>query len=203
MPNAIRLSAILISALLLAAPAMAERGKSFNEPGPYASVGFGAAFDFLEDIIEEEFPIADIETGWSANARVGYRTFSWLSFELLYEGMYALDFTLDGAHVGRTTTHGLYGAFKLVAPIWRFQPYFSFGLGAQFGKWEGAVGILDASRWDFAIRPAIGLDVALTENWALFTELGLPVRFADWGDIPSEITDNVTLSVGGGIQYRF
>lgn len=196
----------VVGVFLISAPAMAEKSskKNFNQPGPYVAVGFGGAFDFLEDIIEENFPIADIKSGWSANVRGGYRVASWFAVEVMYEGMYGLDFELEGlGTLASFDMHGLYVSPKLIAPLGRFQPYFLFGLGTQYSKVGGLASGLSAGRWDFTIRPALGLDVAVTENWAVFAELGLPIRFATWRDIPSEITDNVSLTVGAGVQYRF
>jgi opacity protein-like surface antigen len=206
---------VVFGAFLISAPAMAEKSskKNFNQPGPYVAVGFGAAFDFLEDIIEENFPIADIESGWSANVRGGYRVASWFAVEVMYEGMYGLDVDIAVEDVpgipgtvrerAELDYHGLYVSPKLIVPLGRFQPYFLFGLGTQYAKWKGSLGILDVGRWDFAIRPALGLDVAATENVAVFVEIGVPIRFATWRDIPSEVTDNVSLTVGAGVQYRF
>jgi hypothetical protein len=200
----------VLGAFLISSPVMAEKSswKKFNQPGPYVAVGFGGAFDFLEDIIEEEWPSElpglDIESGWSANVRAGYRVASWIGFEAMYEGMYDLDMVVTGVGTAYSfESHSFFGNLKLIIPLWRVQPYFLFGLGAQYGKIEGPVGILATKRWDFVIRPAFGLDVSVTENWVLFAELGLPVRFADWTDIPSQLTDNVSLTAGGGLQYRF
>lgn len=53
------------------------------------------------------------------------------------------------------------------------------------------------------LRTAIGLDGYITENWLLNLELAPSIRFADYSNIPSETTDNVTLTVGVGVQYRF
>jgi hypothetical protein len=53
------------------------------------------------------------------------------------------------------------------------------------------------------IRLALGLDLYLTEHWLLNSELAPSVRLTDWGDIPSELTDNVTLTLSFGAQYRF
>ena len=204
--RSVLVAVVVLGAFVISAPVMAEKSskKNFNQPGPYVAVGFGASFDFLEDLIEEQFPgVVDIESGWSANVRGGYRVASWFAVEVMYEGMYGLDMTLVGQPAVSTDYHGFFVSGKLIAPIGRFQPYFLFGLGTQYAKWEGTIGILDAGRWDFAIRPALGIDIAATENVALFVELGLPIRFADWSDIVSEVTDNVSMTVGGGIQYRF
>ena len=200
------LGAFLISSAVMAEKSSSEKSswKKFNQPGPYVAVGFGGAFDFLEDVIQDEFPILDIESGWSANVRAGYRVASWIGFEAMYEGMYDLDMVVTGVGTAYSfETHSFFGNLKLIIPLWRVQPYFLFGLGAQYAKIEGPLGILETKRWDFVIRPALGLDVSVTEKWVLFAELGLPVRFADWTDIPSQLTDNVSMTVGGGVQYRF
>ena len=38
---------------------------------------------------------------------------------------------------------------------------------------------------------------------ALEQEIGIPVSIADYSQIPKEYTDNWTITVGAGIQYRF
>jgi len=62
---------------------------------------------------------------------------------------------------------------------------------------------LDTSRWDLVLRICLGLDAYLTEHWLVNVELAPSIRFTDYGDIPSQSTDNASLTLSGGIQYRF
>ena len=72
-----------------------------------------------------------------------------------------------------------------------------------FSQQRGASRLLLTSRWDFTLRVGVGLDAYITENWLINVELAPSIRFADYRDIPRETTDNVTLTVSGGIPYRF
>ena len=56
---------------------------------------------------------------------------------------------------------------------------------------------------DFSFRLGVGLDFYLTEHLLINGEIGIPVRAKDWANFGSAITDNVGLTYGGGIQYRF
>jgi len=192
------------SFLLLSAPSLAEKGPDYGRRGWYAGVGAGAAIDFLEEWIEEAIPLADIKSTGSFNARGGYRVWSWFALEAMYEGTYRSNIEILDIEVAEFSTHSLLGNLKLLVPIKRFHPYFMLGLGAQYGSWDGlGIGFSDTNRWDMVVRPAVGLDVYLTENWLVDLELGIPVRIADWTNIPSQITDNVTITIGVGAQYRF
>jgi hypothetical protein len=113
--------------------------------------------------------------------------------------------TLTGSEIANTNFHSLLANLKFILPIKRFQPYIAIGGGAQHGEVAGR-GVLagpKVSGWDPVIRLALGLDLYLTEHWLLNSELAPSVRLTDWGDIPSELTDNVTLTLSFGAQYRF
>ena len=62
---------------------------------------------------------------------------------------------------------------------------------------------LDLRRWDFTLRFAFGIDAYITENWLVNLELAPSMRFADYGKIVSKTTDNVLLTIGAGVQYRW
>ena len=115
-----------------------------------------------------------------------------------------------GVEVGETTLHSLVANLKFIAPIWRTHPYVAIGAGAQQGTFDGTGNVgpidlddFDTSRWDVTIRIGVGLDAYITENWLVNVEVAPSIRFADYSNIPRETTDNVTLTVSGGIQYRF
>jgi opacity protein-like surface antigen len=200
---------VLVLVMSFASSASAEKKNLFgttdwSRPGWYVGGGFGAGWDFLEDLVEENFPEVEIGTGWSANARAGYRVNSWFATEVLYEGVYDLDLKVDEVKIGASTDlHSIMANFKFILPTWRMHPYLGLGFGAQYGKFDSNLNILDIERWDFVFRPALGLDSYVTENWLINLELAPSIRFADYGDIPSELTDNVTLTFSAGIQYRF
>ena len=185
----------------------------YGRPGWYAGFGFGAASNFFKDEIEElpGIPgVVEVKTGWSANVRGGYRLTSWFALEAMYEGGYDLNVAALGRDVLQLQWHSFLGNFKLIAPIWRLQPYVMLGLGGQYHiakigpTFQGPpINANSVKRWDFVIRPAVGIDMYITENWVLDVEIGIPISLADYSQIPKEYTDNWTITVGAGIQYRF
>jgi len=196
-----------IAMLLMAGASWAEDPKpDFGRSGWYVGVGGGAAFDFLEKAIEDfTFGIVDISAAGSFNIRGGYRVTSWFAFEPMYEGSYGFETEILGVKVAEFSTHSFVGNFKFIVPTWRVQPYLMVGPGAQYGSFDGkgALNFLDTTRWDFMLRTAIGIDGYVTENWLVNLEVAPSIRFADYSRIPSETTDNVSLTVGLGVQYRF
>jgi opacity protein-like surface antigen len=196
-------------ALLTAGPAWADDSDpDFGRPGWYVGVGGGVGFDFLEDAVDDfTNGTVDIDPGGSFNARGGYRLASWFALEGMYEGVYEQQVQVAGNNAADMTYHSFLANFKFIAPIWRTHPYIMVGPGIQYGEFDTHASLdglgLNTTRWDFVLRTAIGLDGYITENWLLNLELAPSIRFADYSNIPSETTDNVTLTVGVGVQYRF
>lgn len=122
----------------------------------------------------------------------------------MYEGVYGTEVQVLGMGAADLTTHSLTGNLKLILPTWRVQPYIMLAPGAQYGNFngKGPLDFLDTARWDFMLRTAIGIDTYITENWLVNLELAPSIRFADYVR-PSETTDNVTLTLGLGVQYRW
>ena len=222
-----RIALALIASLVFAAPAVAG---DWGRSGWYVGAGGGVGWDFLEDLVEDRVnelcgdKCIDLNTGGTFNFRGGYRLTSWFAVEGMYEGVYGIsaktakDLICDdvcnppiaidkGAKFTDLTLHNFLANAKFILPIKRFQPYFLLGLGAQYHTaklFPDALGdLLETSRTDLVIRPGVGLDFALTESWMLNSELGIPVSFRDYGDIPSATTDNVSLTLSFGLAYRF
>jgi hypothetical protein len=197
---------IPIAALLMASTSWAEDPKAdYGRRGWYGGVGGGAGIDFLTDAVQDETGgTVDLSVGSSFNARGGYRVASWFAFEAMYEGVYGTTVEVSGVDAADQDTHSIVGNFKFILPTWRVQPYFMLGPGAQYGKFngKGPFDPLDTERWDFVLRTAIGIDMYITEHWLIDLELAPSVRFADYTDVPSQLTDNVTLTFGLGVQYR-
>ena len=109
-----------------------------------------------------------------------------------------------GISAANLTTHSLTGNLKLILPTWRVHPYIMLAPGVQYGNFDGKGPYdgLDTARWDFMLRTAIGIDTYITENWLVNLEVAPSIRFADYIN-PSETTDNVTLTFGLGVQYRW
>jgi hypothetical protein len=200
---ATRIILLALCAALLATPSAADE---FDRPGWYAGVGGGVASNFLSEFVDDRTNgRVELPPTGSANVRGGYRLLSWLAFEALYEGAYNYDVVVAGTTVSSLSTHGLMANTKLIVPTWRLQPYLGLGVGAQYGNFDGVGPLvqLDTARWDLVLRIGLGLDSYLSEHWVVNLELAPSIRFADYGDIPSQSTDNVSLTFSGGIQYRF
>ena len=202
--------AISVAALLMAGAASGEAPTpDYGRSGWYVGVGGGAGWNFLSDAIQNRTnDLIHIDSGGSVNARGGYRILSWLAIEGMYEGVFGLDIieNITGSTLASFDSHSLLVNLKFIAPIWRVHPYFALGGGAQYGDFDGLGPILDpldTERWDPVIRFGFGVDGYVTENWVLNLEIAPGIRFADYGNIPSQTTDNVTLTFSGGVQYRF
>jgi hypothetical protein len=91
---------------------------------------------------------------------------------------------------------------KILVPSSRFQPYALIGVGAQGLVGSATVGPVTASDdlWGFATRPAVGLDVYLTENLLVNGEVGATIGVFE---SDGAVDDEYYLSFGGGLQYRF
>ena len=198
---------VSIATLLMTGTAWADDSEpDFGRPGWYVGIGGGVGWDFLKDAVDDVTNgVVDITVGGSFNARGGYRLASWFALDVMYEGVYGMDIEVAGITAAEFSTHSFVGNLKLIAPIWRTHPYISVGPGAQYGRFDGkgVFDFLDTFRWDFMLRTAIGIDGYITEHWLINLEVAPSIRFSDYSDIPSETTDNVTLTVGLGIQYRF
>jgi len=195
-----------LAALLVAGTTQADDSSAdYSRSGWYFGAGGGGGSDFLNDSVQDETGgNVDLSVGPSANARVGYRATSWFAFEIMYEGIYDTNVEVVGVDAATQNLHTVAGNFKFLLPTWRFQPYIMAGPGGQYGDFDGK-GIfdgLDTTRWDFVVRTALGLDCYITENWLINFEVAPSVRFADYTDVPSQVTDNVTLTYGLGFQYR-
>jgi opacity protein-like surface antigen len=203
----IRIAVLCTTVALLATTAHAVQPDKpdYGRPGWYAGVGAGAGWDFLEGAISDATRGAvEIGTAGTFNARGGYRVTSWFAIEGMYEGVYDLTGTLDGQlDFAKSSNHSFLANFKLIAPIWRMHPYLAIGPGAQYGQFDDILGALDRDRWDFVLRLGLGLDAYVTENWLVNLEIAPSIRFTDYNNIPSQSTDNVSLTFSGGVQYRF
>ena len=123
----------------------------------------------------------------------------------MYEGVYGTEAEISGTkRAASLSTHSLLGNFKFIAPTWRVHPYFMLGLGAQYGIFNGKGPFdgLDLTRWDLVLRTAFGIDAYITENWLVNLELAPSIRFAEYIRA-TETTDNVMLTLGLGVQYRW
>jgi len=194
---------VLLSVFVIAGTSSAAGPEAdYKRPGWFVGVGGGLAVDFLSEAVEDVTGgVVELTDGGTFNARIGYRLNSWFAVEGMYEGMWGIGTKVLDVKVGESSYNGIFGNLKFILPTWRLHPYFALGFGGQQGEFSSD--FLDVDRWDFAMRFPLGLDGYITENWVLNLELAPTIRFTDWGEIPSEATDNVTLTFSVGVQYRF
>ena len=221
-----RLSIAVLFSLLVASPSLAKGPNSpdYGRSGWYAGMGAGAGWDFIEDWVEDEIDAAcgvddcvDLTSGGTFNIRGGYRVNSWFATEIMYEGVYGITAETGtaltvpptipipkGTKLASFDLHNFLWNIKFIAPIKRVQPYFLLGLGAQYHTFKAkGFGITTTSRTDFVIRPALGLDLYLTENWLFNTELAVGLSLRKYKNIPTATTDNLTMTLSFGATYRF
>jgi len=219
----VALSAGLAPAVYADSDSDAEDDDPFDRPGVYVGIGGAWGKSFTEKFATltgtPEFDdLVDIESTGGLNARVGYRFYSWVAVEGMYEWM--ADFNtvsrvnqpalqlMDGQTVWDLTTHTLTANLKLLVPFWRLQPYVLLGIGAQYRKLDAKVFFVDGdSGWAFAGRPGIGIDWYITENLVMNLEASGVLAPKEVkikvNQIEGVITDNVYMSLGAGLQYRF
>ncbi len=136
-----------LAMVLVAGSAFADNdgGESspFVRPGFYIGASGVHASDIfegeIEDIVEDSFGVpvkVDVEESWGANGRIGYRLGSWFAAEIQYEWIdpFDVDLSVGGLDVRGASleaqTVTLNG--RLIAPIWRTQPYLLIGVGGAF-----------------------------------------------------------------------
>jgi opacity protein-like surface antigen len=223
MPN-LRPIAMLALFLLLPAAALAgdDGKKDFGHSGFYLGVGGAYAFNFFEDMIEDEVEDAgfkiSLKDTWGVNARVGYRVASWFAVEGMYEWMNNFEIEVDdvmdpglddllGAKVDYRT-HTFTVNAKFVIPTWRLQPYLYLGIGGQYydlnasGSFEDVGLDFSEKGWAFAGRPGAGLDAYITEHILVKVEVAGVLATSNPSTIP-DIGDMFYMTVGAGLQYRF
>jgi len=218
----LRVIAILALFLLLPAAALAgDDDKDFSRPGFYLGVGGAYAFNFFEDMIEDEAEDAgfkiSVKDTWGVNARVGYRIASWFAVEGMYEWMDNFKIKVDevtfappGLAGGSVDyrTHTVTVNAKFLIPTWRLHPYLLLGIGGQYYDLDASASFADnsfdfsESGWAFAGRPGVGLDAYITENFLINVELSGVLATSNPSTIP-DIGDMFYMTLGAGLQYRF
>ena len=227
------LLALLALALLPGSARAGDDVDPFDRPGPYVTIGGSYAYNFfdqqIEDFLEDELGeqgSVDIDDSGGLNARLGYRMASWFAAELAYEWIDRYDVEVGGdlgpgggALSGRLYDiegHTLTANARLIAPIWRIQPYLLLGVGVSaYDVDRGPIAnALEAQDDDieiesgrsaaFAGRAGLGLDLHLTQNIVLQAE-GTALFTTQDFETPDEgaIDDLYYLSLSAGLQYRF
>lgn len=217
--KALLISMTLLGCLGPVGAALAEDDDGLFRSGPYFSVGptftTGKVDGMVEDIFEDAFAVpidVDLDDSWGVNARLGYRFAPFFAAEVQYEWVDDFDYDLSslGVDFGGATVGGHTATvnFKVIAPIWRVQPYALVGAGVAFYDFQDRTPLNllggSGSHEAFAGRAGLGIDFHLTDHLVLSTEgsvVGTTRDFEqpDLGDLD----DYYYIAVTAGFQYRF
>jgi opacity protein-like surface antigen len=195
----------------------------FARSGWYLGAGVAAQYYLLTDTVESDTDGAlTVSNTVGFNVRGGYRLFSWLAAELIYERAPGFELetdkqiTLTGAPGSPTVPKGttlieingntVTANAKILLPMWRVQPYLILGIGAS------RVGLAD--RFDLGVdesetatagRMGVGGDIYITKNLLVFLEFSALLTSFDLNDPTdsSSISLLYYLSPQGGLQWRF
>jgi opacity protein-like surface antigen len=180
--------------------------------GLYASDIFE---DEVEDVVEDAFglPVSvDIEESWGANGRLGYRLGDWFAAEIQYEWVDEFDVDLSslGLPIGHASIESqavtLNG--RVIAPIWRTQPYLLVGVGGALYEFEdNTLGNLLGGSDDeagFSGRAAGGVDLHLSEHLVLNAEATVLMTTNDFKAPGIGNLDDLYYVAGTvGLRYQF
>ena len=177
----------VLGAICLAAGASADQ--DYGRSGLYAGAGALAAI--------ETFDAGGFSNGGGLDLRVGYRFSPHISLEGLYEYVDGLDAGTGGTRLKASGWMLGIGpkAFLLDGSI---QPYFSVGLGLLNIELEvtSASGTAVLKETDVVVRPALGVDIYLTEHLFLDLEAAYVVP-------TNELAGFDFITLVGGVQIRF
>ncbi|MEH6452320.1 MAG: porin family protein [Psychromonas sp.] len=196
---------LALSAIALPSAAQAD---DYSRAGWYAGGNFAQGFNFITEAIDVKTGSKiDTEDTWGLNIRGGYRFNSWLAVEGVYEFMEGFE-TESLVGSTKTRTNSLMIGPKFVMPFWRTQPYLGIGLGTQYGNLDYKSSILrersgNKTDWSLAIRPALGLDFYITEQFVANLELAGVFVSGKFENFGMSVSDPIYLSLGAGLQYRF
>ena len=198
-------------ALAMLPGAAAADEDDFSRSGVYFGVGgVYTQNGLVEDQVEDAFPALNIDVDDSAGVSsvLGYRVLPFLATELQYE--YVDGFDISASPFGKLLTvraHTLTGNLKVIAPIWRVQPYLLAGVGLVRWDFDQKVAGLGISSGDtaFAGRAGGGVDLYLTRNIVLNAgaNVVLSDTSIDAGPTGDDIDYLFYITAGGGLQYRF
>jgi hypothetical protein len=212
----IRTLLITATALVVLPGLASSDDDGFGRSGPYFGIGgIYTQNGLIEDEIDDALPSGvslDVDDSAGVNGVVGYRMLSFLAGELQYEYVDGFDITAVAGPVTQkieVQSHLLTANLKVVAPIWRVQPYVLGGIGVI--RWEfdesGPLDVVSSGETDLAGRAGIGVDVYLTRNIVLNAGANLVVADTsiDFRGVPGgdKIDYLFYIAAGGSLQYRF
>ena len=190
---------------MIGAPVLAQAEAppeyDFSSPGIYAGAGVAVGFENFDspDFAEDYAGFDDYDTPVGFNLWGGYRLIPNLALEV--ELAYLGGFDLKGTHL-KMDALTLTGNVKAYVLTGRFQPFAVAGIGML--NWRGedkdpaepSYHQLIASETDLAARFGAGIDVYLTESFALEVKASYVLSTRDLDG-----SDYIDLIIGGQIRF--
>ena len=187
-----------LSLLMFGATAVSAHADGSARMGGYIGGGFTYSIHLFEgrlgDIIEEVEISLDHSPGFHVYG--GFRLLPFLALEGEYEYVDGFKGSVEGLDVLKIKGHTFTGNLRLIAPIYRIQPFFVVGLGTtKYSLAETVSGIdLGIDQNAFAIRIKGGVEGYFTKNFGVSGAFG--------GVITTHDIDNPTsLESLSGMHY--
>jgi opacity protein-like surface antigen len=192
---------------------------SFARPGYYVGAGGAYASDIfeseVEEVVEDAFGLpvhVDVAESWGANGRFGYRFGGWFAAEIQYEWLdeFDIDVSALGLPIGQASleSQAVTVNGRLIAPLWRTQPYLMVGVGGALYDFEddtlGDVLGGSGEKAGFSGRAGGGVDLHLSEHFVLNAEASVLLTTNDF-QVPGagNIDDLYYVAGTVGLRYQF
>jgi len=184
------------------------QNNSYARPSWYASVAGTFDIHLFENEVESAFEgLVDIENAWGIDLKVGRRLLKWLSLEAEYEYIDGFDFNVDNVKIFSLQANTFTGNVKFHYPIQRFIPYAIAGVGGTWFNIKDEIGLGIGFESDLALagRLGAGIDIFLTEKWAINTSYTFVLTTFDLTN-PTKIENISGIYYGSfqlGVAYYF
>jgi hypothetical protein len=192
------IQSLLLGLMVLGAGTVTARADGYADPGAYVGGGFTYSAHLFEDNLNDVIDEVDISLDQSAgfNLYGGYRLLSFLALEGEYEYVDGFQGTVEGVDVLTIQGHTFTGNLRLIAPIYRVQPFFVIGIGStKYSLDESVTGLnLGIDDTALAIRVKGGVEGYFTKNFGVSAAFG--------GVITTHDIDNITATESlSGMHY--
>ena len=203
--------ALLMPAVALADEHEEEEEDKYSRPGFYLGANGVFAAHLFEDEVEDSLNIpglgANVDNGFGFNVHGGYRWLSWLGTDLQYEYIEGFDVKVAGIEIFTLEAHSFTGNVRFIAPLERFEPYLTIGLGATWYnlKDKTGLGLGYNGETAFAGRVGGGLAFYLDENWQLNAGAAVQLTTNDISNPGAQDSISAVhyVSAFAGVRYRF
>jgi len=180
----------------------------YAKPAWYLSVaGTFDAHLFDSDLKNLTDGDVTLDNAWGMDFKFGRRFNKWFSLEAEYEFVNGFDLKFDDIKILSVQANTLTGNVKFHWPIQRFLPYVMIGMGGTWYNIKDEVGLGIGFDSDLALagRAGGGIDIFITENWAINTSYTIVVTTFDLTNPtkPDNISDVHYGAFQIGVAYYF